>query len=185
MTVRRVLVGNDAAGISRVLADGEPPRSARAQATPGFTQALVWSTAPIPSLADALDPTQAVVSFVPGPGETRVISLSIPPDSVYADPHFDSAAADEEFARNSPGLAEHFEPDHPGVHRTPTVDYAVVVSGELWLELDDEEIHLYTGDVAVQIGSRHAWRNRSNAPAQLFGVLVGGLETSPTPTAEA
>lgn len=185
MTVRRVLVGTDAAGISRVLADGEPPRSARAQATPGFTQALVWSTAAVPNLSDASDPTQTVTSFVPGPGETRVINLSIPPDTVYADPRFDPVAADEEFSRNSPGLAEHFEPDHPGVHRTPTVDYAVVVSGELWLELDEEQVHLRIGDIAVQIGTRHAWRNKSDAPAQLFGVLVGGLQTGPITTAEA
>lgn len=184
MTVRRVLVGNDG-GISRVLADGQPPRSSRAAATPGFEQALLWSTAPIPSLNDASDQTQAVASFVPGPGETRVISLSIPPDAVYADPSFDPVAADEEFRRNSPGLAEHFEADHPGVHRTPTVDYAVVVSGELWLELDDEEVLLRTGDVAVQIGTRHAWRNKGDYPAQLFGVLVGARDTHPTPTAAA
>lgn len=184
MTVRRVLVGNDR-GISRVLADGQPPRSSRAAATPGFEQALVWSTVPVPSLNDASDRTQAVASFVPGPGETRVISLTIPPDTVYADPSFDPAAADEEFRRSNPGLAEHFEADNPGVHRTPTVDYAVVVSGELWLELDDEEVHLRTGDIAVQIGTRHAWRNKGDTPAKLFGVLVGALGTDPTTAAVA
>lgn len=184
MTVRRVLIGNDAEGVSRILTDGEPPRSARAQATPGFEQALVWTTAPVPSLTDASDQTLAVASFVPPPGETRVFSLTIPPDSVYADPRFDPATADEEFRENSPGLAEHFEPDHPGVHRTPTVDYTVVVSGEIWLELDQEDVHLRSGDVAVQIGSRHAWRNKSDTPAQLFGVLIGARPTSPTSPAE-
>lgn len=180
MTVRRILIGNGTDGLSQVVTDGEPPRTARASATPGFEQALVWSTAAIPGLGENADPTPTVASFVPGQGETRAISLTIPPDSVFADPGFDPVAADEEFARNSPGLAEYFESDHPGMHRTPTVDYAVVVSGELWLELDDEEVHLRTGDVAVLIGTRHAWRNKGDVPARMFGVLIGGRGPGPS-----
>jgi hypothetical protein len=158
------------------MTDGPPPRSATAKATPGFEQALVWSTSAAPRLDDARDLTEEVFSFVPAPGETRAICLTIPPDSVFADPAFDPAAAAAELAANSPGLAELFEPDNPGVHRTPTVDCAVVVDGELWLETDRGEVHLRHGDVVVQIDTRHAWRNKSGRPAKLFGVLVGGID---------
>lgn len=172
MTVRRVLVAN-VDGQSQVVTDGAAPRSAKSSATPGFEQALIWTTTAQPSLTDATDATPAVASLVPGPGETRAICLTIPPDTVFADPAFDPAVAGEEFARNSPGLAEFFEPDAPGMHTTPTVDYAVVVQGELWLETTQGETHLRTGDVVVQIGTRHAWRNKGTIPATMFGVLIG------------
>jgi quercetin dioxygenase-like cupin family protein len=57
------------------------------------------------------------------------------------------------------------EPDHPGMHTTDTVDFDVVVSGEVYLELDDgAEVLLKAGDCVIQNGTRHAWRNRSSQP---------------------
>src|SRR2546430_6736350 len=61
------------------------------------------------------------------------------------------------------GLADHFEKEDPGMHKTNTVDYAVIYGGEMWLELDDgETLHLNRGDVVVQNGTRHVWRNKGN-----------------------
>ncbi len=66
------------------------------------------------------------------------------------------------------------EPDHPGMHTTDTVDLDLVVSGEVWLELDDgEEVQLRAGDCVVQNGTRHAWHNRTSEPAVLFVTLLG------------
>jgi hypothetical protein len=79
-----------------------------------------------------------------------------------------------EIAEQLPGLAEFMEPDAPGMHRTPTVDFDVVIAGELWLELDDgAEVHLRAGDSVVVNGQRHAWRNRSGAPATIVSFLLG------------
>jgi quercetin dioxygenase-like cupin family protein len=66
------------------------------------------------------------------------------------------------------------EADHPGMHTTDTIDFIYVVSGEVWLELDDgQEVHLRPGDTVVQNGTRHAWHNRGSDPCQMVGVLVG------------
>ena len=63
---------------------------------------------------------------------------------------------------------------HPFMHRTETVDYAVVLEGEIVMLLDDDEVHLKAGDVLIQRGTNHAWSNRSNKPAKMLYVLVDG-----------
>ncbi len=78
-----------------------------------------------------------------------------------------------------PGLAELFEPDNPGMHTTPTVDYGVVLEGEIVLDLDAGETTLLRpGDVVVQNGTRHAWRNPGTRPATVFFVLIGTGDAS-------
>ncbi|MEU6147474.1 cupin domain-containing protein [Streptomyces sp. NPDC047081] len=176
MKVRRVLVANSE-GMSRVIEDGEPPRTALAAETPGFEQTLVWYTPPVPALTHpGSDPAVATPTLLPEPGGTSFIIVTFPPDAVYADPGFDPAAAAAEMGRISPGLAELFEPDNPGMHTTTTVDYDVILDGELWLALDEGEVRLSAGDVVVQHGTRHAWRNKSDRPATLMAVLIGGRE---------
>jgi mannose-6-phosphate isomerase-like protein (cupin superfamily) len=176
VTVRRVVVANKG-GTSRVVEEGEPPRSAVFTAPQGLAQSLVWRTEPVPPLNyDGTEPTTATRSVLPQPGGTSLIVLTIPPDGAYADPSFDPVAAAAESAKYSPGLAELFESDNPGMHTTPTVDYDVVLEGELWLELTDGEVRLTAGDVVVQHGTRHAWRNRSDKPATLLAVLIGARD---------
>jgi mannose-6-phosphate isomerase-like protein (cupin superfamily) len=174
--MRRIVVAN-VQGRSQVVEVGRPPRTRAAEHTPGFEQSVVWATAPTPvidpAVGPATDPTTALTSILPEPGATRLIVLTLPPDSVYADPGFDPAAAAAEMLDIGPGLAELFEADHPGMHTTPTVDYDVVLEGELCLELTDGEITLGPGDIVVQHGTRHAWRNRTDRPARLLAVLVG------------
>ena len=119
------------------------------------------------------DPTEALRSWVPGAGETIAQTVTFPPDSVYADPAFDFAAARAEQLTAVPGLAELFEADNPGMHTTPTVDYGVVLEGEIVLDLGAGESALRAGDVVVQNGTRHAWRNPGTGPATVFFVMVG------------
>ena len=91
---------------------------------------------------------------------------------MFASPGFDGEAALRETLAVSPGLAERFEPD--GMHTTPTIDYAIVLDGEIWLELDGARItHLRQHDVVIQNGTRHAWRNKSERSATLAFVLIG------------
>ncbi len=65
------------------------------------------------------------------------------------------------------------ESDQDGMHRTPSVDLICVLSGEIWLELDAEEVHLREGDCVVQNGTRHAWRNKGDRLCTMAVVLVG------------
>jgi mannose-6-phosphate isomerase-like protein (cupin superfamily) len=72
------------------------------------------------------------------------------------------------------GLAPHADPEHPGFHRTPTIDYDIVLDGTMGLELDDGvEVRLEPGDVVVQNGTRHRWHNRGNTIARMLAVTVG------------
>jgi hypothetical protein len=175
MTIRRLVTGHDDRGRSVVVSDGRPPWSKVFEHTPGFASTMVWRTPPKPARPhDGIDPTRAVETFVPAPGGTTFVVVTFPPDSVMGQPGFDPAAAGAEHAEQSPGLVEHFERDNPGMHTTPTVDYAIVLEGEIWLELDDGQATLLKQhDITVQNATRHAWRNKSNAPAKLAFILIG------------
>ena len=101
-----------------------------------------------------------------------MLVLTFPPDAVFQSPSFDPRAAAAENLKVSPGLAERFEPN--GKHTTPTIDYGIVLDGEIWLELEDGvDTCLRPFDVFVQNGTRHAWRNKSSRPATFAVVLVG------------
>ncbi|MFI5798104.1 cupin domain-containing protein [Streptomyces sp. NPDC051677] len=170
--VRRVVTGVDPSGKPVIVSDGEPPVTRQYTHTPGFARSLVWTTTAPP--APSADPTESVKSYVPAPGETIALTVTFAPASVYAEPGFDPAAAGAEQLEATPGLAELFELDNPGMHTTPTVDYGVVLSGELVLDLDGGETAvLKPGDLIVQNGTRHAWRNLGTEPATAFFVLIG------------
>jgi mannose-6-phosphate isomerase-like protein (cupin superfamily) len=135
---------------------------------------LLWATPPVASVPHSNADASANASYVPGPGETRLIVLTFPPDSVMASPALDGAAMAREYSEHVPDIWAAFEPDHPGMHRTDTVDYGIVLEGEVWLELDDgREVHLKAHDVVVQNGTRHAWRNKSERPVKIAFVLIG------------
>jgi mannose-6-phosphate isomerase-like protein (cupin superfamily) len=176
MEVRRVVTGRAADGTSRVVLDAPAPRTHDFLHVPGMSSTLIWASEPSAAIAaDGADPTLEVGSFLPPPGGTRFIVMRFAPDAVFAAPDFDGPAADAEQHVGSPGLAELFEPDAPGMHTTDTFDYAIVLEGEVWLELDGGDLtHLRAGDVVVQNGTRHAWRNLGATPVTMAFVLVGG-----------
>jgi mannose-6-phosphate isomerase-like protein (cupin superfamily) len=177
---RRIVTGHAADGQATVVQDGRPPRWDEMKHTPGMASALVWATPAEPVVPfDGTDPTPAVTSFVPEPGGTRLIRVVFPPDSVFADEAFDLVAAAAEQLATSPGLAEKFEPDSPGMHTTDTVDYGILLRGEIVLDLDaGNEVALTPGDIVVQNGTRHAWRNRGSEPAHMLFVLIGARRVS-------
>jgi len=175
MHIRRVVTGHDSNGRSVLLSDGATPRTVVFQSIPGHAFAQVWTTPPSPVLqAGGADPTEGQLSLLPAPGETSFLIVTFPPDSTMSAPGFDPAAAGEECVARMPDLAGTFEPDCPGMHRTDTMDYAIVLSGEVWLEVDDgNETLLRPTDVVVQQGTRHAWRNKTEAPAIVAFFMVG------------
>jgi mannose-6-phosphate isomerase-like protein (cupin superfamily) len=175
LRIRRVVTGVDAAGHSVVVSDTIAPRFHDFASIPGMSETLIWATGPgEPIPATPTDTTLETRSLVAAPGATQLKIVRFPPDSVFADPSFDPAAAAIEQATAQPGLAELFEPDAPGMHRTPTIDYALVVEGEITLELDDGVlVPIARGEVVVQNGTRHAWRNLTSEPATVAFFVVG------------
>jgi mannose-6-phosphate isomerase-like protein (cupin superfamily) len=171
-----VVTGHDADGRARIVADEPLPRFVERRAIPGMSDGVVWATGTGEADADA---AEAVVAVVPGPGETRFLTVTLPPAAVFESADFDPAAAAAEDAEVIPGLAERFDPEDPGMHATPTVDYVIVLEGEVHLVMDGgEETVVRRGDIVVQNGTRHAWRNLSQSPATLATVMIGVGEAS-------
>lgn len=173
LRLRRVVTQDAPDGVSSVACDGHPPVSAAYEHIPGMITRLIWATPAVLEIPSQVrDPTSPALSHAPSAGETRFIVATFPPDSIFAGPEFRPDLAAEENLRLSPGLAELFEPD--GFHRTDSIDYCVVLEGELCLELGDgSRTRLQQHDVVVQNGSRHAWRNESDRPATAAFVLIG------------
>ncbi|MGE0013354.1 MAG: cupin domain-containing protein [Azoarcus sp.] len=174
MQKNRIVTGHNASGKAEVILSGPVAGNTEFEHSPGFSAAVVWKTgADLRIEPRSVDPAIGLTSVMPAAGGSTAMIVTFPPDSLSAGPDFSPEKAGAEFAQRLPGLVDTFEADGSGFHRTDTVDYAVVVDGELWLDLGEgEEKRLTKGDVVVQVGTRHAWRNRSNAPAHMFFVLM-------------
>jgi len=175
--MKRVVTGHDRAGKSVFVSEGAPPKQV-AHAAGGFALTEIWSTEDVPQVpTSGTDPTLSRHHYFPGPGGTRFIIARFPPAAVAeqaAARGVDMAAATKEFFSHFPGLAELMEADHPGMHASQTVDYGVVLSGELDLELDDGVVkRLKPGDCFVQNGTRHAWHNPGEVECVIAAVVVG------------
>lgn len=164
------------------LGDEVAPRTDEFKHMRGLVSSFVWAESGQPTIGDADDVADTVSTetpILPGPGETRVVMLQVPPAASAMREDFDPAAAGEEFFQLQPEMAAVQEPDCPGMHRTESIDYVIVVDGEIWLGLDDqEEVRLEARDVVIQKGTRHAWRNKSESVATLAVVLVGAQRNS-------
>ena len=174
-TYRRVVTEN-VNGKSVVQSD-EPLLAYEFKTVPGYEHTLIWVNPTTPDLSEEQRFDRYPDSVVPGPGGTSLHFVTFPPGSVFADRSFDGEAARSEALIRLRGLADHFEKDDPAMHKTNTVDYAVVYEGDIWLELDDAKtIHLKRGDVVVQNGTRHAWRNKGAKPVTMLFFLNGAKE---------
>lgn len=173
MDVRRIVTGFDAAGRSVIISDGAAPRTHDFVHLPGFSNTVVWSTpASGAAAAPHEDRTLALPSVLPGPGGTSLFVVRFPPEASMA--NIDPVAAGREEKEALPGLAELFDPARPGFHATPTIDQAIVLEGELWLELDDGvETLVKAGDVVIQNATWHAWHNRTDKPAVIAAFMLG------------
>lgn len=159
--------------------DGPPPTVVELAAVPGTVFHELWATAVPAAIHAAGDPAEEPLSLAPPPGGTRIRVVDIPPDSVQDSLTPEEAAA--AFAAIGASHAHALDGPHALMHRTETVDYGIVLSGEVWLVLDEDERRLRPGDVVIQRGTNHAWSNRTGETARMAFVLVDGtLETEST-----
>ena len=174
MKIRRIVTGHDQSGKSVFLSDGEAPRAHSFASIPGHAMAQLWTTPPRPvPVSLQSDPTFNSPSLLPQLGGTSIAIFDFPPDSVMANP-LDGQSAATELGQHLPGLFDTFDSSNPGMHTTPTIDYGILLEGELWLELDDgESRRVLPGDVVVQQATRHAWRNKSDKIARALFVMIG------------
>jgi len=172
---RRVVTGTDQNGKS-VVTSNQEIEAITVALMPGLEFRPAWGADGTVSLPTDGTPATAPAYFPPERG-FRFGYVTIPPEGAApAAAPDDVANAMAEVEEKLPGLIAHMEPDDPGMHTSDTIDFDVVLSGEIWLELDDgAEVHLEAGDCVVQNGTRHAWHNRSTQPCILAVALVGAL----------
>ena len=137
----------------------------------------LWGADQLPTFPDDGSPPEQHTYFPPL-GGFRFGLFTVLPGTVSAPGDLDREAALAEMNEKLPGFMPHLEPDNPGMHTTDTVDFEVVLSGEVILELDDGvETVLRPGDAVIQNGTRHRWGNRGTEPAVLALVLIGAHRT--------
>jgi mannose-6-phosphate isomerase-like protein (cupin superfamily) len=175
--VRRVVTGHDAGGRAVVLSDGPAPSLYVNKLDPDWYSIDIWRTheMPAPIVAQASEPTSGPRRQMPTRNGTVLRINHFPPESeaVRAMTQADSQCAFE--GLGNPAAATFGKGGrHPLMHRTETIDYAIVLSGEITMVLDDEDVQLRAGDVVVQCGTNHAWSNRSKEPCVVAFVLIDG-----------
>jgi len=166
---RRVVTGHDVQGRSVVLMDGESPHGFFLEKAGGLQLTELWETRSSPAdNSGARDAAEHERRIEPINGGTVFRIIEYPPDSVRL-----KTLDPERFFRGMGAQAANAATrKHPGMHRTDTVDYCVVLSGEIWAVLDEGEVRLRAGDCLVQRGTNHAWSNRSDEPCTIAFVLV-------------
>ena len=175
--IRRVVTGHDASGKAVVLSDGPVPTVHINPIRPGQLSFEVWKTHAMPVPIDAAEPepTAGARSLQPPPHGTLFRISVVPPESEETR-KLTPEQARELFRKSGAGEASTFGSGgrHPMMHRTETVDYAVVLEGEITLLLDEGDVQLKAGDVVIQRGTSHAWSNRSGKNVKMLYVLIDG-----------
>lgn len=175
MGVRRVVTGHDA-GSKAVFSSDSVIETRSVHGIP-FEYVPLWSAEQPPALPDAGTPP-APGNYYPPIGGLRFGLFTIPPACEIAMTPEQRRHARTQLEAVFPGLAAHWEVADPGMHTTDSIDFGYVVSGSIWLELDDgTSKELRAGDSYVQNGTRHAWRNRGTAPCSILVVMVGTERT--------
>lgn len=175
--VRRVVTGHDQTGKAIVLSDGAPPNVIRPEHQPGLAFHELWHTdaSPAPVTAKEPEPTDRYTETAPPPYGTIIRMVDIPPEGDDG-PDFDKETARALFEKV--GLAENAEHTipgrHPLMHRTESIDYGIVLDGQIVLLLDDSEVVLEQGDMVVQRGTIHAWTNRTDRITRMLFILTDG-----------
>ena len=166
--VRRVLTGHDAGGRSTFIADGEATNIKQSPAMPGLALTDLWETTGAPaSNAGDKDAADRPVRLEPPKNGTILRLVEFPPDSQWR-----TSRSREAFAAIGAGHTADKSSSDPMMHKTSTVDYIIVLKGEIYAIMETGEKLLRAGDVLVQRGTNHSWSVRGNEPCIVAVVLV-------------
>ena len=169
--IRRVVTEEDASGRARIVEDARVPAMSVPE-RPGYNVSNIWATADTPAPVGAPDRIAVHKGVLPPPRGTVLRVIDYPPEA--ADPAERRRQLAATFGALYPDAEHRIDDKHPGMHRTETVDYAIVLEGEIVAMLDDSETVLRAGDILIQRGTNHSWVNRSGKPARICFVLIDG-----------
>ena len=171
---RRIITGHDAQGRSVILSDDASPHVMPIMNQSNFAVTDFWKTASTPAdngTGTGKDPCSVPTQVAPPENGSVFRVVQFPPDQEWAA----KAAA----MGGSVAIDETAKAAHPGgpvrhahMHRTRSIDYAIILSGEIWAIMDEGETKMVAGDVLIQRGTNHAWANRSGAPCVVAFVLI-------------
>ena len=173
--IRRIVTGHDSDGKAVVIMDGPAPNVFRPEARRGITVNNIWLNDTTPASLTGNEeavPDQVPINPPASGAVFRIVEFA--PDEEWIGT-VDQAAVQESMA----GLTGHAVDNskaalHPLMHRTESIDYSLVMSGECYLVLDDSEILVKAGDVVVQRGTNHSWSNRSSEPCRIAFIMIDG-----------
>ena len=173
--IRRVVTVHDGKGKAVVGIDG-PARNVRVRkASGGLVSTLLWVTDETPAdMSGHADRADREIGVGPPPGGSAFRIVDFPPTANSAS--LDNAAVVHEMGISHGGAKAGDNARHPLMHRTRSIDYAIVMSGEIDMLLDDTEVHLRAGDVLVQQGTNHAWVNCGRENCRIAFVLIDADE---------
>ena len=171
---RRIVTGHDAQGHSIITSDAATPHVMPIMGQANFAVTDFWKTFSTPadnSSATAADPCTLPIQVAPPASGSVFRVVQFPPDKDWAAKAaaMGGAVAIDETAKSA---SKGGEVRHAHMHQTRSIDYAIVLLGEIWAVMDIGETKLVAGDVLVQRGTNHAWANRSNAPCVIAFVLI-------------
>ena len=167
--IRRVLTGHDSDGKSIIMTDGIAPNVLEMESMPGLALTDLWETNGAPASNEGnADAAERKVHLEPPKNGTILRIVEFPPDSQWRQ----SADARKAFNSIGAGHASDRHSADPMMHKTSTVDYIVVLKGEIWAIMDKGETLLKAGDILVQRGTNHSWSVRTNEPCVVAAVLV-------------
>jgi hypothetical protein len=171
--IRRVVTTVDDTGKAVVLFDGANPHKV-VRPNRSVTSRLVWVTDETPvDTAGKADRAAVTIGIGPPAGGSIFRIIDVPPTPPEVE-KFDLDYLHKQIGDHAPKKGR--PPRHPLMHRTRTIDYAIIMAGEIDMLLDDTEIHFKAGDVLIQQGTNHAWVNRGTEPCRIAFVLIDAKE---------
>jgi mannose-6-phosphate isomerase-like protein (cupin superfamily) len=175
--VRRIVTGHDGQGQSYVTEDRDAPSVHTNPKRVGYHLTQLWMTDESPAfVGNEVDPTSRPLRLEPPKGGTvvRIIEFGPEGDWLTKIDANDTKAAWSALGTDTASTYAGGAAKHPFMHRTQSVDYALVLEGEITLVLDKEDVIMKTGDFLVERGTNHAWANRSGRPCRMLFVLIDG-----------
>jgi naringenin degradation protein FdeH len=170
--IRRIVTGVNADNQAIIIEDRDAPHTVT-RPEMSLEGALLWITDETPvDLSRYDDPTDRETGVAPPPGGSilRVVDFLPVPD----------IKVDNKAFLKAMGLSHEAGGRHAFMHRTKSIDYAIVLKGEIDMLLDEGEVHVRAGDVLIQRGTNHAWVNRGNEPCRIVFVLIDAKDYPPS-----